>query len=80
MAAHSGILRPGYGNRCEHVTEEAKHLDDGAVRRKFSFATMELKVLRRSSFSVVSRAPEASTCGQLDGRIADWSARAFDHK
>lgn len=80
MAAHSGVLRPGYGNRCEQVTEEAKHLDDGAVRRTFSFATMELKVVRHSSCSLVSRAPEASPYGQLDGRIADWSAWPFEHK
>lgn len=48
MAPHSGVLRPGYGNRCEHVTEEAKHLDDGVVRRTFSFATVELNVIRHS--------------------------------
>ena len=54
------------------MTEEAKHLDDGVVRRAFSFATMELNVVRHSGCCLVSRAPEASPCGQLEDRIADW--------
>jgi hypothetical protein len=53
------------------VTEEAKHLDDGVVRKAFSFATMELNG-PDTPLLPGEQSPKASPYGQLDDRIVDW--------